>query len=179
MHFKDRKKVKAQILLISWVVLIIIGFCEEVFAPMRGSYPRIRPLKPPIILPPIRPVVPLPQFFNNWSITDVVNSFQGNGLEIGDIRQVTDVDQSFLPARVKEGIKFSIPSVGEEVAGCILSFNDKYNLEKVRKHYLGLNEKGEFYTWTFVKDNILLVLDGRLPESMAREYERALYDLKK
>jgi hypothetical protein len=66
MHF--RREIKAQILLISWIVLI--GFCEEVFALIRGVHPRIRLPKPPFLLP-IHPVVPPSQFFNNWSVIDV------------------------------------------------------------------------------------------------------------
>jgi len=95
------------------------------------------------------------------------------------MKPVTEEDYSFLPARAKEDIKFSIPSIGEDVAGCILGFNVKYDLEKVKKHYLSLNKKNKFHSWTFVKDNILLVLDGRMTEERARKFEKALYELKK
>lgn len=184
MHFKEKKSEKAKIVwgilmrAIGIIVLIIVGFNEEAFAGMRGSSPRTHtpvPKPPPVI----QPVVPPPQFFNKWSITEVVNSFQGNGLEIANIKPVSEEDYSSLPVGPEQGIKFSIPSIREDAVGCILSFDDKYDLEKVKKHYQSLNKKGELYSWTFVKDNILLVLDGAIQEAKAREYERALYDLKK
>lgn len=166
-------------ILIIWViVLIIAGFCGKVFAPMRGVPPATSPQGYPIP-PVIHPVVPPSEFFKKWSITEVVNSFQRSGLEIANIKSVTEVDSSSLPARPEQGIKFSIPSVREEVAGCVLSFDMEKSLEKVRKHYLSLNKKNKLYSWTFVKDNILLVLDSTLPEEKARGFEKALYELKK
>jgi nucleoside diphosphate kinase len=160
--------------------LIIVGFHKEVLAPFtKNGLPPAKLSKPPIP-PSIRPVI-LPQFLHTWSIAEVIDRFQKDGLEIADIKEITETKQNILLRKVKEGIKFSIlsPSVRKEIKGCILVFDVKYDLEKVKKYYLDLNKKGELYSWTFVKDNILLVLDGRVPEEIARKYERSLYELKK
>ena len=122
---------------------------------------------------------PPPGFPERWFIKDVVESIDKKGLKIEDVKNTTEVDYSSLPGRAKQGIKFSLPSLIKEIEGCVLSFENKDNLEKVQKYFLELNEKGNYYSWSFAKDNILMILGGSLPESQAREFESALYDLKK
>jgi hypothetical protein len=122
--------------------------------------------------------MPSPQYLlKKWSIDDVVKSFNEYGLEITNIKPVEEADYNPLPARAKEGIKFSMPSFGENVVGCILSFETKGDMEKVKRHYLNLNKKGELYTWVFVKDNIFLGLAGVVPEDKAKEYKRAIEEI--
>lgn len=169
---------KISIISIPIIFLLIVGWSEKVYAVI-GGISRGSPGGATVHVPTV-PHPPVPrQFFNRWSITEVINSFQGNGLEIANIKPVTDEDYSSLPAKPEQGIKFSILSLGEDVASCILSFEIKGDIEKVKNHYLGLNKRSELHSWSFVKDNILLILDGKLPEGMARDYEKALYDLKK
>ncbi len=122
---------------------------------------------------------PPPGFPEKWFIKDVVESIDKKGLKLEDVKDTTEVDYSSLPGRAKEGVRFSSPSLIKEIEGCILSFEDKDTLEKVQKYFLESNEKGDYYSWSFAKDNILMILGGALPESQAREFESALYDLKK
>lgn len=130
-------------------------------------------------VPPVPHPPQPPRFFHEWSISEVIGFFVNQGVEMVDLRTVIDSDYRPLPAKAKEGIKFRIPVNEKPLDGCILSFNVKHDLEKVRNHYLKLNKKGQLRSWTFVKDNILLVLDGRMPEKIARKYEEVLDNLKK
>ena len=181
------KTIKTILIIGVVAVLIIAGFSEEAFAmhPPPPSAPSSVPYSPPVppsvYAPPSAPLpMPSPQYLlKKWSIDDVVKSFNEYGLEIMNIKPIEEADYNPLPARAKEGIKFSTPSFGEYAVGYILSFETKGDMEKVKKHYLKLNKKGELYTWVFVKDNIFLALAGTVPEDKAREYERTLYNLKK
>ncbi len=74
---------------------------------------------------------------------------------------------------------FGLASLGSDAEVVIHTFNLKNDLKDVQKYFLERNERGEFYTWSFVKDNVLLVLTGTIPEDVARQYENALYSLKK
>ncbi|RJO60159.1 hypothetical protein C4544_06075 [candidate division WS5 bacterium] len=59
-----------------------------------------------------------------------------------------------------------------------MSFELNDNLNKARKYYLELNKKGELYTWSFVKDNILVILPGDIAEAKAKQYKDALKSMK-
>ena len=182
------KTIKTILIIGIVTVLIIAGFSEEAFAMMNpppsnapSAVPFSPPVPPSVYPPPSAPLpMPSPQYLlKKWSIDDVLKSFNEYGLEIMNLKPVEEADYNPLPARAKEGIKFSTPSFGEYAVGYILSFETKGDMEKVKKHYLKLNKKGELYTWVFVKDNIFLALAGTVPEDKARENERTLYNLKK
>jgi hypothetical protein len=157
--------------------LMIAGSHEETFACCsRGVSPSGHFGSSPhngVTLPP--PIVP-PGFPYRWETSDVVDSFKEKKLAVTEVSTVTKADSS-LPAKVKEMSKFSFTLSGEQREGYIFSFEKKKNLLKSQKHYLELNERGELYTWSFVKDNILLVLAGSIPEEKARLYESVLYEL--
>lgn len=112
-----------------------------------------------------------------WSPTDVINIFTVNGLEVKDIKPLTAEDYSSLPAKAKEARKFTIPS--DHAEGCILSFERRDDMDKITDHYRTLNKENKLYSWTFIKDNILVVLKGEIPKVKAGLYKDALKKLKK
>jgi hypothetical protein len=78
-----------------------------------------------------------------------------------------------------EGTSFLIPSLGEAKVGRIRSFDSPEDLEKTKAYAVKLSkESAAFFSWVFVKDNILVQLDGKLPEEQAKKYEAALNALK-
>ncbi len=170
------KRLKTILLIIGATILIVTWLAKEVFSRNGAGgigNPKFAPV--PSTPQPVAPSI----FLIKWSIDDVINSFKVRNIEIMNIKPVTESDYKPLPDRADEGVKFSVSSLGEDTAGCILSFKYTHSLEKVKRYYQKLNKKRELHSWTFVKDNILLVLDGKMPEEKAREYERALNDLKK
>ena len=70
-------------------------------------------------------------------------------------------------------------SLGEGFHGRIETFREEAELKEKQALYLRLNTSGELHTWSFVRDNVLLILPGVIPEVTARNYERALYSLSK
>lgn len=179
---KAKNKIKTLTVSLAVTTLLAGVFVEKVFAHPHvpsssrssggsGLFPATRHT-PPHVLPS-----PVPPFPYKWRFKDVISSLNKNGIQTQEIEPVTQ-NNEHLPAKAKEGTKFSIPSSNGEVAGCILCFDDKKSLEKVTTHYRTKNEKGELYNWSFVKDNVLLILPGSMPEETARQYEKALYEMK-
>ncbi len=138
-----------------------------------GSGPSLK-----YVTPNIHPSPMPPGFPYKWSGKDLIKRFSESGLEIEKAESVVEANHSNLAVKANEMTRFSIPSFGENIEGFILCFQQKNDLEKAKKYYLELNEKGELYTWSFVKDNIVLVLTGTITEEKARQYEKILYELK-
>ncbi len=175
---KRKRQIVTLIMSLFITTLILNSFAENAFAcgcpavaPSSGRGANISPPIPPLIIPP--------EFFHTWGAKDVIESFNKNKLEIEAVSQVTEVEKRPLPVKTKEVKRFSVPSSGDGTWGYIFTFEKKNNLNKSQKHYLELNEKGDLYTWSFVKDNILLLVTGTIPEDIAKQYQSALNDLKK
>ena len=119
---------------------------------------------------------PIPSSFTRykWTPEDVVNMMLANGIEIRKTGPVTEADYSSLPAKTKEAVRFASPSIGENAIGCILTFERRDDMEKIIDHYRELNNNAALYSWTFVKDNAIVVLNGLVGEEKARHYESAL-----
>ena len=76
-----------------------------------------------------------------------------------------------------EATRFDIPSLGEEGGGVrIYSFASEDDLEKMIKYYA--DASAENFSWVYVKDNILVQIDGRLAEEKAKQYEAAMGNVK-
>lgn len=117
--------------------------------------------------------------YEKYSSTDVVKMFEDATLEVGDYRSMTVDDYGPAPLQAKEGTRFFIPSLCSDCGGRIMSFKDQDGLDAT-KHYYDELGKGSamFFSWTFVKDNILVQINGDLSEEQARKYEKALTEMK-
>jgi hypothetical protein len=174
---KNKKTIT--ILTFSFITLVLITgvFSGKVFAAW-GSPNRLSPGTPHAASPHFyQPIVP-PGFPHKWLYRDVVQSFIENGLAVQEVNEVTVTENKLLPAEAKEVAKFPIHSSKGKAEGCVLCFDDKDDLEEVTEHYRELNESGERYNWSFVKDNVLLVITGPVSEEEARQYEKVLYEMK-
>ncbi len=165
------------VLCLTIAVILALGFIEKTFAPPLGNCcasDSMSQITPPIIMPPPRPGIFIKY---KWSPEDIVKALNESDLGVKNTGPVNKSAYSSLPAKAKEAIKFTAPSIGEKGIGCILSFEVKSNMEKIKKHYLEKNKSEELYSWTFAKDNILVVLNGVISEENARMFESALSEL--
>jgi len=113
--------------------------------------------------------------FQKWSSSQVVNAFQSAGLEAENARPMTRDDYGMAPMTAIEGTRFLIPSLGEDRGGRILSFASQQDLEQTQQYYVELGRSSAlFFSWVFAKDNVLVQINGDLPEDKARQYEAAL-----
>ncbi|MEW6599361.1 MAG: hypothetical protein AB1499_00165 [Nitrospirota bacterium] len=173
----NTNKIRLIIIMLT-VVLSLYGFIRNAYAPPYGltgggtSSWNMPVVTAPITVPPQVPPWHPHGFPHVWTTEDVINALNERGVEVNNISFEVSGIHDNLPAKAKEIVKFSV-SV-EDLEGTILSFEFNENLHKVRKYYLELNKKGELYTWSFLKDNILLVLPGTIEEEKAKKYKKAL-----
>ena len=126
------------------------------------------------------PASPTPAVtFERWQSRNAVEAFQTASLEVGGARAMTRDDYGMAPYVAAEGTRFLIPSLGEDAGGRIMSFASPEGLYQTKAYYddLGKNSAA-FFSWTFVRDNILVQLNGELPETRARAYESALAQMR-
>ncbi len=163
------------ILFLASTFLLTLGYINKAFAPPPSGFSRPQSrFTPPIIMPRPRPNIFIEY---KWSTKDVVKIFNIAGLGINNSEPLNHLDYYYLPTYANQAIKFTLPSLKKEWAGNIFSFNIKSSMERIKKYYLKKNSKGELYSWTFEKDNILVVLNGLIVEEKARMFEHALNQL--
>jgi hypothetical protein len=122
---------------------------------------------------PVRPAV-RETVRTDWDSLDVVDAFLAAGLEC-DSPQALLVDDGVAPFVAREATRFAMPSVCDGCSGRIYSFFDQSELENARRYYVDLgNQDSQFFSWIYTRDNILVQLNGQLPEDQALRYRRAL-----
>jgi hypothetical protein len=174
-----KKGKRIVIIVLLFALFSIAVYSQNAFACGCGGYSNVSPVSshhsPP--LPPMVP--PMPEFERTWSANDLIKSLEGKGLKKQEHSSVLEGRYNdALINTAEEAVGFDLVSFGKEAGVSIHTFRSKKDLRKVQRYFLDLNEKGDLYTWSFVKDNIVLVLSGTIPEDIARQYERTLYSLK-
>jgi hypothetical protein len=126
---------------------------------------------------PTPEITPTPQFAL-WDAAQVVDAFKSAGLEAEGTYQMTKDDYGAAPMMATEGIRFLIPSICADCGGRILEFDNLSGLAATQIYYEELGKQSAwFFSWVLVKDNILVQINGKLPEDKATQYQEALEDL--
>lgn len=108
----------------------------------------------------------------------VIEAFKAAGLEAENPFVMTPQDYGLAPL-ADEGIRFFIPSICSDCGGRVLYYQDKTYLEKANNYYITLGkESAILFSWVFMRENILVQINGDLPEAKAKEYERILNEIK-
>lgn len=117
--------------------------------------------------------------FEKWTSSRVVDAFKDAGLDAENARPMTKDDYGMAPMVAAEGTRFLVLSLGEGAGGRVMSFKTQKDLDKTKAFYDDLAKESAFlFSWTFAKDNILVQINGDLPEDLAKQYEAALNDLR-
>ena len=104
----------------------------------------------------------------------VVEAFQAAGLEAEGTRPMS-VDDYGLAPFVCDGTRFFIPSLGEDQGGRIFICPNNDDRMLLRDYYEGLaRESAAFFSWVFVRDSVLVQINGDLDEVTAAKYEAAI-----
>lgn len=108
---------------------------------------------------------------------DVLEAFQEAGLEAEVGGEMTPQDYGVAPVG-EEGIRFLIPSLGEESGGRIIRYESAQAAAAAKEVYDSLGEQsGLLFTWAFQNGALVVQINGDLPEAQAREYEDVLNQL--
>jgi hypothetical protein len=123
------------------------------------------------VIPTVEPT----RAFAKWNSDQVLGAFVDAGLEVGPMRWMNVDDYGLAPKLAMDGTRFFIPSLCAECGGRILAFKDQAGLESTADYYLSLNQSDPAsFSWIFMKDNIIVQLNGDTPETLAHKYETAL-----
>jgi hypothetical protein len=156
--------------------LFILSTLIITLCPYESLAQAIRHVHPHSIPPPPRPPRELwpDASFYKWDSKTVVEAFKNNGLEVEDIKP----GYTIVTPLPKEATIFLIPSFGENIGGYVSSYNTEKDLKKAKDYYLQMNKgKNHPAWWIFEKDNILLLISGKVPEEKARQYQKVLNEL--
>lgn len=152
-------------------VLFILGTFGNAYA--------VRQIHPPINLPVLGPPAYADEkkpFFARWRSSEVIEAFKRNRLEVTEIESGIFVG---APA-ARENTIFLIPSYGSDIGSLVASFDTVEDMNESAKYYSKMNEDaGAHVWWIFKKDNILVLISGKVPEERARAYDDVLKGLDK
>ena len=105
----------------------------------------------------------------------VVEAFKAAGLEAEDPRPIAREDLKAAPMVHQEATRFLIPSLCPDCGGRVFTFRSQADLERVRGYYTELGRaSAAFYSHVFVRDLVLVQINGDLPDDKAKAYEAAL-----
>lgn len=111
-------------------------------------------------------------------IDAVIAAFRAAGLEAEDVRPLTKDDYGMAPMMATEALRFYIPALGEGAGGRLFAFANQADLATTRTYYVEMGRASALaFSWTFARANILVQINGDLPEDQARKYEKALQDI--
>lgn len=117
--------------------------------------------------------------FQKWTSSQATEAFVAAGLEAENLTPMTKDDYGMAPLVAVEGTRFFVPSICDDCGGRVMAFDSQEDLDAVKEYYVKLGEGSAlFFSWVFVKDNLLVQINGDLPEEQARQYEAALNSLK-
>ena len=81
-------------------------------------------------------------------------------------------DRSLIPKTYEEQVSFTVPSSGERAGGRVFTFPSEEALEPVSEYYEEFG--GVFSSHVYTEGNVLVQIDGEVPEGEADRYGEVL-----
>ncbi len=108
----------------------------------------------------------------------VVGAFKAAGLEAENTSPMTPEDYGPAPMAA-EGLRFFIPSLGEDSGGRIMRFRSEEDAARSKTYYDEMGKASPiFHSWTYSKGPLVVQIDGTLPEDKAKQYEAAFQSIR-
>ncbi len=109
---------------------------------------------------------------------EVIDAFIEAGLDVGETREMTKDDYGLGPMKAEEGTRFLITSLGEDNGGRLLTYENESDLDEMKEYYDSMAEESSMlFSWTIKHKNVLVQINGALPEEDYNEYKSALEGL--
>lgn len=106
---------------------------------------------------------------------DVITAFQDAGLKADAAREMTKDDYGVGPMKADEG---QIVKIGDDMNARILSYENEDDLDEMKAYYDEMGkESAMLFSWTMNHENILVQMNGDLPEEEYNKYKEALESL--
>lgn len=107
----------------------------------------------------------------------VVAAFKAAGLEAEQARPLTRDDYGPAPL-VGEGVRFLIPSLCADCGGRVFIVTASADRDRLVTYYRELGKSSAaFYSHVYVRDAIVVQLNGTLKDDQAARYENALQSM--
>lgn len=108
------------------------------------------------------------------SLEKLVEELSDSGLEFEDPVRMGPKDYGAAPY-VCQGVRFFIPSLGADSGGRIFICKKKSDRDRLASYYRELGKVSAwFFSWVFVKGDVVLQLNGQLDEHSAKEYASSI-----
>lgn len=105
---------------------------------------------------------------------DVILAFKQAGLEVEEARPMNEQDYGTAP-QVCEGMHFLLYSLGPSHGGRVYFCDDPTERDDLAAFYRNRGERSPAArSWVFVKENVVVQLNGALSEERAQAYEAAI-----
>jgi len=115
-------------------------------------------------------------YFYKWKCEDVMKALKDSGLEVAELTGGIIANSP----EATESTVFLIPHFGEDIGGVVSSYDSEGKLLDALNYYASMNKDRQSPAWRiFRKDNILLLISGKVPEKESLEYNKALSRMKK
>lgn len=110
--------------------------------------------------------------------TQVLNAFKGAGLEVGKATAMSRQSYGMAPL-VGKGVRFLIPSLGADAGGRVFDVPNAAERSRLAAYYTELGKQSAMlFSHVFVYKNIVVKINGELPDAKAEKYKAALLKLK-
>ncbi|HCS40363.1 MAG TPA: hypothetical protein DIW44_12365 [Anaerolineaceae bacterium] len=149
--------------------------------PTYTPYPTFTPLPSftPTITSTATPDVTSTPVFAKWTIKQAESALYAAGAEYVSPSSMGPSDYGMAPMVASEAIHFLVPSLCSDCGGRLYSFSTPGNLAAMRSYYVSLGQQSAaFFSWVYVKDNILIQINGEYPEDLAKVFKRGLDNMK-
>ena len=105
---------------------------------------------------------------------DVISAFKAAGLEAENPSPMTKDDYGVGPY-VCTGTHFFTPSIDATAGGRVFICDNDKDRDAIAGYYTELGKASAlFFSWVFIKDNVVVQLNGDLPEDKAKQYQAAI-----
>lgn len=105
----------------------------------------------------------------------VIAEFKAAGLEAERVYKMTPADYGPAPLVGEDAQRFVIPSVCPDCGGRLFLVTNDDDRARLHAHYEELAKASAlFFSWVFECKDLLLQINGDLPEEKAKQYEAAL-----
>lgn len=113
--------------------------------------------------------------FHKWTASQAADAIEGAGLEFENARPMVPDDYGLAPMNATEAIRFLLPSLCPDCGGRVYSFASQEEMDRMEEYYVELGRaSAAFFSWVFTHDNVLIQINGDLPETRALQYQEAI-----
>lgn len=107
-----------------------------------------------------------------------VQAFKAAGLEAESPTPMERSDYGLAPM-VGQGIHFLLPSLCEKCGGRVIAVEDATERQRMADYYINAGKRSAFlFSHVYIVDNLVVQLNGDLPDDQAAKYRAALDALK-